>query len=154
MRGFDIADLFNINLKLVLWWYLENLICRQHFSKIGNETSFFLFDQALIDGNEILSRRDWTWKQLHRIILWNWKKNFICKWRISIYPIHFHLVFKSLTHCIEDERVDSRVNVTHRVSNNLIKTNIWTKSVWITVFSIRKSERNCQDFFFHKFAHV
>ena len=34
-----------------------------------------------------------------------------------------YLFFKSLTHSIEDERVDSRVNVTHRVSNNLIMYN-------------------------------
>ena len=50
------------------------------------------------------------------------EQKFARKLRISINPIDFHLVFKSLTHCIEDERVDSRVNVTHRVSNNLIKT--------------------------------
>ena len=77
MRGFDITDLFNINLKFVLWWYLENLICRQHFSKMGNETSFFLFDQALIDGNKILSWRDWTSKQSHRNILLNWNQNWL-----------------------------------------------------------------------------
>ena len=42
---------------------------------------------------------------------------------IKNFPFRFiYLFFKSLTHSIEDERVDSRVNVTHRVSNNLIKT--------------------------------
>lgn len=93
-----------------------------------NETSrsrppSFFFDQTLIDGNKILSRRDWTSKQLHRKILWNLKREGST---VSEFFFHFnfiYLFFKSLTHGIEDERVDSRVNVAHRVSNNLIKMN-------------------------------
>ena len=127
-----------------------------------NETSrsrppSFFFDQTLIDGNKILSRRDWTSKQLHRKILWNLKREGST---VSEFFFHFnfiYLFFKSLTHGIEDERVDSGVNVAHRVSNNLIKMNIWI--FWLlalqntlSLVCLSENQRKMTGLFFHKFA--
>ena len=126
----EIPCVFLSIFKVDLYWYLENLIYRQHFFKMVNETSrsrppSLFFDQTLIDGNEILSLRDWTSKQLHRKILWNWKKKVLKVSEEFFFHFNFiYLFFKSLTHGVEDERVDSGVNVAHRVSNNLIRMNI------------------------------
>ena len=127
-----------------------------------NETSrsrppFLFFDQTLIDGNEILSLRDWTSKQLHRKILWNWKKEGLTVSEQFFFISIIYLFFETLTHGIEDERVDSGVNVAHRVSDNLIRMNILifgfiVGSTEYTIVCLSENQREMTGLFFHKFA--
>ena len=68
-----------------------------------------------------------------------------------------YLFFKSLTHGIEDERVDSGVNVAHRVSDNLIRMNILifgfiVGSTEYTIVCLSENQREMTGLFFHKFA--